>query len=193
MMKAIKTSIIVLLLFKADVFASVNVDIEKVESKVTNVDKRLYGGTKISHDNGEYRIDLDLRNPRDGYDFDTIRLCWAKSNCSGAEWALFEKGDEEYFNSAVYAGIRSYRLDSLMLTSAFSLCQVSNKYGETSMAGQCYTMIVENEGNKYIYTTYLGGAVKCRPDDACWRSAVSRRKNFLLKTLNIIESSFGAR
>lgn len=154
----------------------------KIHEQAKKIDKNLYRDASISYTPGEAFINLSLVKGRDGYDSDSIRICSTAEKCADDDWSL--AGGRDYFNTPTYSDVNEFKSEGNNIYLALNLCQISNRKGEVSMAGQCVT-ITGGSNKKYIYTSYLGRASKCRPDSQCWHKLIKQRELFISKFLKL--------
>lgn len=160
-----------------------------LSTEITKIDRTLYKNAKISQTPEGIVIDLWLQRERDGYNADALKVCFKSTTCEEDDWALIEKDGEKYFNTPSYSDAKSFTKNEVQLNTAFNLCQTRSSDGKISMSGQCLTIVGQKKDKKFIYNTYLGKALKCRPDSKCWKKSMERRINFMTKSLDALDTT----
>ncbi|WP_158677477.1 hypothetical protein [Chromobacterium vaccinii] len=172
-----------LFLAQTNIAAFAEENISSFDRQIKKIDPSLYRDIRVTKTEKEAVFGLILKREQDGYSEDSIRICLTDQTCREDDWELINARNKDYFNTPNYseANIISYR--GSFFPSAFNLCQVSNSIGEVSMSGQCLTIVGEKGNKKFIYSSYLGKASKCRPDSKCWRKSAEKRLLFISKFL----------
>ncbi|MEO4027938.1 hypothetical protein ABH313_07880 [Chromobacterium vaccinii] len=160
------------------------------DEQIKKANTSLYRDIKISKTDKEATFELLLKIKQDGYNADSIRVCLTDQECREDGWELISENGQDYFNTPNYSEARNFNHHGNNISSAFNLCQISNSMGEVSMAGQCLTIVGEKSNKKFIYSSYLGRASKCRPDSKCWKKYVEKRLLFISKFLEVSKEEF---